>query len=160
MSLKKQRGALSAEFLGYLVGIIAILIFVASQSPKIWDKAREIHFTWQANQIAQAVPNWKKGRTGFTGVSIAKVCASGELGKSVCGDSGDGKGTNIYGGDWDIRVNSGSSGLFDIVATIPQDTHKIASLADSVASSTRGDCTEASGCSSISKGTNSITMTY
>lgn len=65
MSLKKQRGALSAEFIGYLVGIVAILIFVASQSPKIWDKAREIHFTWQANQIAQAVPNWKKRSNWF-----------------------------------------------------------------------------------------------
>lgn len=160
MSLKKQRGALSAESIGYLVLITVLLIFVGQQSPKVWDYARQVSFSWQANEIAQAVPKWKKGRTGYDTVTIAKVCSSGELGKSVCGESGDGKGTNIYGGDWSVKVNASSSGLFDVVGTIPQDSDKIPALADSIAPSTRAGCTEASGCSSISTASNSITMTY
>lgn len=160
MNFKKQRGAVSAEMIGVLAVIIAGLIFVASQFPKIWDAGREMHFTWQANQIAQAVPKWKKGRTGYVSVTIGKVCTDGDLPESVCGAANDGKGTNIYGGDWSVTVNSSSNGLFDVIGTIPRDTDKIASLADALAPSTRDSCTEASGCASLKTGTNSITMTY
>ncbi|MDC5711154.1 type 4 pilus major pilin [Vibrio europaeus] len=156
----KQRGAMSAEMLGYLSVVIALMIFVGSQSPKIWDKAREIHFGWQTSTVVQGLNSWKRGRTTFAGATIAKACATGDVPSSICGSSNNGKGTNTYGGDWSVTPNSGSAGLLDVTATIPEDGSKIAALADAVAPSTRGDCEEASGCSTISTTATSITMTF
>ncbi|RJX65863.1 hypothetical protein DZ860_21120 [Vibrio sinensis] len=156
----KQRGALSAE-LSMVIGVIVIaLIFMVSQAPNYRYKMNEIRFLSQANDIAQATIAWQKARSNFETVSMTKVCEEGSLSKSICGSSNDGIETNPFGGNWSIKVNAGSKGLFDVGATLPQDAHRIPSLANSIASSTRENCDEAAGCSTLATTASTITMTY
>lgn len=160
MSMKKQRGALSAEAIMYTVFIIVGLIFVASQAPNLMYKINEMRFLAQANEIAQETNAWKKARPNFDGVTIKKVCEETSLSKNICGSSNDGVATNPFGGNWTVAVNTGSKGLYNVTATIPQDADRITSLANSVAPSTRAACYEATGCSTITTTSNSLTMTY
>lgn len=160
MSMKKQRGALSAEAIMYTVFIIVGLIFVAAQAPNLMYKINEMRFLSQANEIAQETNAWKKARPNFDGVTIKKVCEETSLSKNICGSSNDGVATNPFGGNWTVVVNTGSKGLYNVTATIPQDADRITSLANSVAPSTRAACYEATGCSTIAITSNSLTMTY
>ncbi|HAV1390077.1 hypothetical protein WOB87_23430 [Vibrio parahaemolyticus] len=161
MSLKKQRGALSAEAIMYTVFIVIGLIFVAAQAPNIMYKINEARFLSQANEIAQEANAWKKARPNFDGVTITKICEETSLSKNICGDDDDGSATNPFGGDWSVDVND-SKGLFDVTATIPdtKDQERITSLANSVAPSTRAQCYEATDCETVTTDTNSLTMTY
>ncbi len=161
MSLKKQRGALSAEAIMYTVFIVIGLIFVAAQAPNIMYKINEARFLSQANEIAQEANAWKKARPNFSNVSMAKICEETSLSKSICGDDEDGSATNPFGGDWSVTVNA-SKGLFDVTATIPDsnDQERITSLANSIAPSTRAQCYESDGCDTVSIDTDSLTMTY
>ncbi len=160
MSMKKQRGALSAEAVMITAFVIIGLIFVAAQAPNLMYKINEMRFLSQANEIAQETQAWKKARPNFDGVTITKVCEETSLSKNVCGSSNDGKSTNPFGGDWTISVNSGSKGLYDVTATVPEDAERIPSLANSIAPSTREACYEADGCSTVTTSSNSLTMTY
>ncbi|EGU42413.1 hypothetical protein, partial [Vibrio scophthalmi] len=156
----KQRGALSAE-LAMVIGVVVIaLIFMVSQAPNFRYKINEARFLSQANEIAQETNAWKKARPNFEGVTITKVCEEGGLNKSLCGSSNDGRATNPFGGDWSISANTGSKGLFDVTATLPEDAHRIPSLANSIASSTRANCNEADGCDTLATTATSIKMTY
>lgn len=161
MSLKKQRGALSAEAIMYTVFIVIGLIFIAAQAPNIMYKINEARFLSQANEIAQEANAWKKARPNFDGVTITKICEETSLSKNICGDDDDGSATNPFGGDWSVDVND-SKGLFDVTATIPdtKDQERITSLANSVAPSTRAQCYEATDCETVTTDTNSLTMTY
>ncbi|HHB1578418.1 hypothetical protein IB292_21760 [Vibrio parahaemolyticus] len=161
MSLKKQRGALSAEAIMYTVFIVIGLIFVAAQAPNIMYKINEARFLSQANEIAQEANAWKKARPNFADVSMTKICEETSLSKNICGDDDDGSATNPFGGDWSVEVND-SKGLFDVTATIPdaKDQERITSLANSVAPSTRAQCYEATDCETVTTDTNSLTMTY
>ncbi|EIA0806466.1 hypothetical protein K6327_004036 [Vibrio vulnificus] len=158
----KQRGALSAELAMVVVIVVLALIFIVSQAPNIMYKINEMRFLSQANEIAQETLLWKKARPNFDGVTIAKVCQEGSLNKSICGNSNDGRATNPFGGDWSITVNTRSKGLFDVTATVPdaKDAERIPSLANSIASSTRGNCSEATGCSTLTTTGNALKMTY
>lgn len=163
MSLKKQRGALSAEAIMYTVFIVIGLIFIAAQAPNIMYKINEARFLSQANEIAQEANAWKKARPNFADVSMTKICEETSLSKSICGDADDGSETNPFGGDWTVGVNSDSKGLYDVTATIPEakDQERIQSLANSIAPSTRGQCYEADeDCTTVSTDTDSLTMTY
>ncbi|QQD06621.1 hypothetical protein [Vibrio parahaemolyticus] len=161
MSLKKQRGALSAEAIMYTVFIVIGLIFIAAQAPNIMYKINEARFLSQANEIAQEANAWKKARPNFEGVTITKICEETSLSKNICGADDDGSATNPFGGDWSVDVND-SKGLFDVTATIPdtKDQERITSLANSVAPSTRAQCYEATDCETVTTDTNSLTMTY
>ncbi|EJV0278793.1 TPA: hypothetical protein ACVU43_004225 [Vibrio parahaemolyticus] len=161
MSLKKQRGALSAEAIMYTVFIVIGLIFVAAQAPNIMYKINEARFLSQANEIVQEANAWKKARPNFADVSMEKICDETSLSKNICGDADDGTETNPFGGDWSVAVNA-SKGLFDVTATIPdtKDQERITSLANSIAPSTRAQCYEATDCDSVSTDTDSLTMTY
>ncbi len=158
----KQRGALSAELIMVVVFVVLALIFMASQSPNVMYKINEMRFVSQANEIAQETVLWKKARPNFDGVTIAKVCQDGSLNKNICGDSNDGKATNPFGGDWTLATNTRSKGLFDLTATIPDtnDQARITSLANSIAPSTRGNCSEADDCTTLTTTANSLKMTY
>ncbi|MBE3866723.1 hypothetical protein HJ169_21790 [Vibrio parahaemolyticus] len=161
MSLKKQRGALSAEAIMYTVFIVIGLIFVAAQAPNIMYKINEARFLSQANEIAQEANAWKKARPNFADVSMTNICEETSLSKNICGDDDDGTATNPFGGDWSVAVND-SKGLFDVTATIPdtKDQERITSLANSIAPSTRAQCYEATDCDTVSTDTESLTMTY
>ncbi|HCH1122031.1 TPA: hypothetical protein ACF311_004321 [Vibrio parahaemolyticus] len=161
MSLKKQRGALSAEAIMYTVFIVIGLIFVAAQAPNIMYKINEARFLSQANEIAQEANAWKKARPNFSDVSMTKICEETSLSKNICGDDDEGTATNPFGGDWSVAANA-SKGLFNVTATIPdtKDQERITSLANSIAPSTRAQCYEATDCDTVSTDTESLTMTY
>jgi len=156
----KQRGALLAEYGIYIAAIVISLIFVVSQAPSLRQKYLEIRFISQAHDIATETFAWQKLRPNFDGVTITKVCEEGGLSRSICGSANDGRSTNSYGGDWQVRVNTGSKGLFDVTGTLPANAERIPSLANSLAPSTRANCVEADGCSTIATTASSITMTH
>ncbi|MDN3683201.1 hypothetical protein QWZ04_23115 [Vibrio tapetis subsp. quintayensis] len=156
----KQRGAISLEAIIILGFVTLALIAVISQVPNLITKFDKFMFNRQAGQITESVRSWKKMRPNYDGVTIPKVCADGELSKSVCGTANDGKGTNPFGGDWTLTANAATKGFYDLTGTLPGGSEHIASLADSMAASTRGNCIEASGCATIKTTANSITMTY
>lgn len=156
----KQRGAMSFEAIVVAGFVTLALVAVISQVPNMITKWDKFNFSKQAGEITESVRSWKKMRPNFDGVTIAKVCADGELSKSVCGSANDGKSTNPFGGDWTLAANATTKGFFDLTGTLPGGSEHIASLADSMAASTRGNCIEASGCATIKTTANSITMTY
>lgn len=156
----KQKGAAIMDNL-IAVGFISLaLIFIISQVPKMQYQWNKIQFQAQTAEIVQSTNSWKKSRPNFDGVDINKVCLDGELSNNICGTANDGAATNPFGGDWTIAVNSGSKGLFDVTATLPSDADRVVSLSNSMAASTRGNCIEATGCSTIATTANSLTMTY
>ncbi|WP_412497208.1 type II secretion system protein [Vibrio fluvialis] len=159
-SMKKSGGFTVIEAVIVVGFIVMFLLFVFSKVPVLKFMYDSFIFSSQHAEVVSGVERWKKGRSNFDGVTIQKVCESGEIPPSTCGSANDGKATNQFGGDWVISANSGSKGLFDVTATIPEDGDRIANLADSLAPSSRGRCTEASGCSTISTTANSITTVH
>ncbi|OCH46967.1 hypothetical protein A6E02_19720 [Aliivibrio fischeri] len=156
---RTQKGAMTVDGLLITGFIIIALIYIISKGPTLAYKWNKIQFTTDVSDIINATRDWKKARPNFDGVSLKKICDITDLSDSICGRSGDGKSTNSFGGDWSVSVNS-SKGLFDIKATLPNDTDRIADIADTMAPSTRSGCIEADGCSTISTSTSSVTMTF
>ncbi|MGG6325173.1 type II secretion system protein [Vibrio cholerae] len=159
-SMKKSGGFTLIETLIVVVFFAALLLFTISQSPQLKFMYNSFIFQWQHSDVVTAVERWKKGRSNYGGVTINKVCLDGALSPKLCGSANDGKGTNQFGGDWTVKANASSKGLFDVTATIPADSDRLPNLADTLAPSTRGGCTEASGCSTITTTANSITTTH
>ncbi|MFA0249475.1 hypothetical protein AB4480_08140 [Vibrio sp. 10N.261.45.A4] len=156
----RQKGAAIMDNL-IAVGFVALaLLFILSQAPKLKYQWNKIQFQMQSSEIVSATNSWKKSRPNFDGVTLNKVCLDGELDNSICGTANDGVATNPFGGNWSVNVNSASKGLFDVGATLPEDSDRIPSLSDTMASSTRGNCIEAAGCSTIKASSNALTMTY
>lgn len=154
-----QRGAMSVDALLITGFVIMALLFIISQGPTLAYKWNKIQFSTDVSNLINATRDWKKRRPNYEGVSLEKICTVTDLSDSICGLSGDGKSTNSFGGDWSVKVNS-SKGLFDIMATLPNDTERLADIADTMAPSTRGGCIEAAGCKTISTGADRVTMTF
>ncbi|ENM3832690.1 type II secretion system protein [Vibrio cholerae] len=159
-SMKKSGGFSVIETVIVVGFLVMFLLFIFSKTPVIKFMYDSFIFNNQHSEVVSSVERWKKGRSNFDGVTLQKVCQSGELSPSLCGSANDGKATNQFGGDWSVKVNAGSKGLFDVTATIPKDADRIPALADTVAPSSRGRCTEATGCSTITTTANSITTTH
>ena len=154
-----QRGAMSVDAMLISGFAMVALIFIISQGPTLAYKWNKIQFSTDVSNIISATRDWKKRRPNYEGVSLEKICVVTDLSDSICGLSGDGKSTNSFGGDWTVSVNA-SKGLFDIVATLPNDTDRLADIADTMAPSTREGCIEAAGCSTISTGSDRVTMSF
>lgn len=155
----KQRGASTVDILIYAVLLIALIGFVVSQVPSIRFSMNVSAFQSDTSTISNAVYNWKKRRPNYSDVSLEKLCTDNYLNESICGSSNDGKSTNPFGGDWTVKANS-NPGLYDITGTLPNDTDHVNELADTMAPVTRSNCSEAEGCETLTKTTNSITMTF
>lgn len=155
-----QKGAAIMDNL-IAVGFVGLaLIFVLSQAPKMKYQWNKLQFQLETAEIVNATNSWKKARPNFDGVTINKVCADGELGINICGTKNDGVSTNPFGGNWTVAPNAASKGLFDVTGTLPDDADHVASLSDTMASSTRGNCIEATNCATISVVDNAIKMTF
>ena len=154
-----QRGAMSVDVMLVSGFIILALIYIISKGPTIAYAWNKIMFTTDVSSIISSTRDWKKSRPNFDGVSLQKICDITDLSESICGTTGDGKSTNAFGGDWTVSVNA-SKGLFDIIATLPNDTDRIDDIADTMASSTRSGCIEAAGCATIKTSANAVTMTF
>lgn len=159
MNKSKQRGASTVDILIYAVILIALVGFAVSQVPNIRFSTSVSAFQADTSSISNAAYNWKKRRPNYASISLAKLCADNYLNESICGSSNDGKSTNPFGGDWTLAANP-NPGLYDITATFPDDADRINELADTMAPITRANCAEADGCSTLTKTTNSITMTF
>ena len=156
---RAQRGAMTVDVMLVSGFIILALIYIISKGPTIAYAWNKIMFTTDVSSIISSTRDWKKSRPNFDGVSLQKICDITDLSESICGTTGDGKSTNSFGGDWTVTVNA-SKGLFDITSTLPNDTDRIADIADTMASSTRGGCIEAAGCDTIKTSANAVTMTF
>lgn len=156
---RTQKGAMTVDGLLITGFIIIALIYIISKGPTLAYKWNKIQFTTDVSDIINATRDWKKARPNFEGVTLQKLCTITDLSDSICGLSGDGKSTNSFGGDWSVSVNA-SKGMFDIKATLPNDTDRIADIADTMAPSTRSGCIEADGCSTLTTSTSSVTMTF
>ncbi|WP_225874367.1 hypothetical protein [Vibrio algicola] len=158
-SRKKARGASSVDILIYATLLIGLIAFVISKVPTINYMFNVSAFQSDVSSISEATYRWKKRRPNYSSVSLETLCQDRYLENSICGDANDGKSTNSFGGDWTVSPNT-NSGLYDITATMPNDTDRINELADTMAPTTRGGCSEAEGCATLVKSANSITMTF
>ena len=156
----KQRGAATADILIWATLIIGALIFTISKVPDIRYAMHVSALQSDISTISDATYRWKKMRPNYDGVTVAKLCSDHYLSKSICGNSGDAKSTNPFGGDWTVKANT-NKGLYDVSFTFPNDTERANELADTVAPMTRGQCPEANGCVTLpNKTATSITMTF
>ncbi|CCN39735.1 conserved hypothetical protein [Vibrio nigripulchritudo FTn2] len=155
----KQRGAQLLEFnLVYLV-IAGLVLAVLSIAPEIKYQWNLALFQWDANTIVSTAERWKKRRPDFNGLNIGKLCTEANLSKSICGSANNGQGTNPFGGNWTIGPATNKA-LISLTGTMPNDTDRVTDISETMASGTRNKCIQVSGCSTIAKTSNSVTMTY
>lgn len=157
-----QKGAMIMDNM-IAVGFIAMIIIgIVSAIPVINHKLSVAQFQKQEAEIASAAVSWKKQRPNYSALTdISQLCTRQLLDKSICG-SGDGAATNPFGGDWDVV---GSNGTFTVTAGLANldatnDKGRILDLADTMAPSTRMQCSSADSCSSISVSGNTLAMTH
>ncbi|MBO1272885.1 hypothetical protein J3L11_14655 [Shewanella sp. 4t3-1-2LB] len=155
----RQRGASTTDLLIWASIVIIALIFVISKVPDIRYASNLSKFQSDASAISDGAYRWKKMRPNYTGISINILCTEKYIPESICGSSNNGVSTNSFGGNWTVTANS-NPGLFNIGATIPNDPGRMNDIADTMAPATRGNCTAASGCSTITAAGTSLTMTY
>lgn len=155
----RQRGASTTDMIIWAALIIGALIFVISKVPDIRYAMQVAAFQSDVSTISDATYRWKKMRPNYTGVSIGTLCTDKYLPESICGTTNNAVATNQFGGNWTVAANS-NPGLYNIVATIPSDPTRMNDLADTMAPTTRGNCTKASGCSTITATGTTLTMTF
>ncbi|AZQ13268.1 hypothetical protein [Shewanella khirikhana] len=155
----RERGASTTDMIIWAALIIGALIFTISKVPDIRYALRVAAFQADTATIGDAAYRWKKMRPNYTGISIGVLCTDKYLPETICGTSNNGVATNQFGGNWTVAVNA-NPGLYNIVATIPNDPTRMNDLADTMASATRGNCTKASGCSTITATGTTLTMTF
>ncbi len=157
----KQRGASTVDVMiaaGFIIGAILLTVMIV---PKVQDAMTISSFQRDASTIQSGVLRWKKARSNYTGVTLTEICNQNILtkGGTICGTSNNGQATNPFGGNWTVRANS-NPGLFDIVATLPNNPDSIAEVADTMAPITRGNCQSATPCTTLTKTSTSLTMTF
>ncbi|GIU51290.1 hypothetical protein TUM4438_40390 [Shewanella sairae] len=157
----KQRGASTVDVMiaaGFIIGAILLTVMIV---PKVQDAMTISSFQRDASTIQSSVLRWKKARSNYTGVTLSEICNQNILtkGGTICGTSNNGQATNPFGGNWTVRANS-NPGLFDIVATLPNNPDSIAEVADTMAPITRGNCQSASGCATLQATGTTLTMTF
>lgn len=157
----KQRGAMLLDNM-IAVGFVAVvLIGIVASIPKISYMMNLTEFQKQEAEIASATVSWKKKRPNYTGVSMILLCDRQLVSKSICGTAGDGKLSNPFGGDWTV---TGVGGHYQVTATLTNldgETGRLWDVADSMAPSTRLQCSSADGCGSITgAGTKTLTMVH
>lgn len=155
----RQRGASTTDIIIWSALIIIALIFTISKVPDIRYAMRVSGFQSDVSTISDAAYRWKKMRPNYTGVSIGVLCTDKYLPTSICGTTNNGVASNQFGGNWTVAANS-NPGLYNIVATIPNDPTRMNDLADTMAPATRGNCTQASGCTTITATGTTLTMTF
>ncbi|WP_338726599.1 hypothetical protein V8687_03925 [Shewanella baltica] len=156
----KQRGAQLLDMSLTSMVVIGALVTILLMYPTIAKTMKKAAFQRDAAMIIAAADAWKMARSNFTGVGMGELC-KGSLPKngSICGTANTGTGTNHYGGNWTLTVGS-NPGLLQLTSTFPNDPDVIPQLADAMAPSTRANCQESTGCSSISSTTSTLVMTY
>lgn len=155
----RERGASTTDIIIWSALIIIALIFTISKVPDIRYAMRVSAFQADVATISDAAYRWKKMRPNYTGVTIGALCTDKYLPESICGSAGNGVAANQFGGNWTVTANT-NPGLYNIAATIPNDPTRINDLADTMAPGTRGNCTHATGCSTITSTGTTITMTF
>ena len=154
---RKQQGATIMDFLlwaalasVFLAGVVQLYVTGSSFASRM--------------QTTTAVTSIKAGAESVktinhTGVSMAKVCDEkrNAVSMKICGTGRDGVGTNQYGGDYTLAPDTNTSRIKVGITNV--DTQYIDALADSLAGLAAGNCTQASGCSTLSVSGNTITVT-
>jgi hypothetical protein len=156
---KRQHGASTTDMLIWASLIIIALIFIISKVPDIRYALRVSGFQTDISTISDATYRWKKARPNYTGVSIGILCTQGYLNESICGTANNAVATNQFGGNWTVAANS-NPGLYNIVATIPNDPTRMTDLADTMAPATRSNCAQSTSCSTITATGTALTMTF
>jgi hypothetical protein len=111
-------------------------------------------------EINSAADSWKGFRSNYTGLTMTVLCAAGRQGVSetTCGGvGGNGTSTNPYGGNYTIAPGTNLSQKVITVTGLPPE--RITDLADTLAPQTAGRCASATGCTTLSATTNTITLT-
>lgn len=158
-----QKGAMIMDNMVAVGFILLLLGGVVWGIPKVSHGLKVTQFQTQEASITSAAIAWKKARPNYSALSgITKLCERQLLDKSICGASNDGKATNPFGGDWNVV---GSNGKFTVTAGLAsldptEDNGRILDLADTMAPSTKANCSSADACSSISVTGNTLAMTH
>ena len=158
-----QRGAMVMDNM-IAVGFIAMLLIgIVASIPTINHKLSASQFQKQEAEIASAAVSWKKQRSNYDGLTSLKVlCDRQLLDKSICGSAGSGAASNPFGGDWAIKGTKGTFAVTAVLANLDatKDLGRILDLKDTMAPSTRMQCSSADGCTSLGGTGNTIIMTH
>ncbi|QDF68716.1 hypothetical protein FJQ87_18605 (plasmid) [Shewanella sp. SNU WT4] len=157
----KQCGASTMDVMiaaAFMIGAIMMTVMIV---PKVQDAYAISNFQRDASTIQSAVHRWKKARSNYTGVTLTEICNQNILtkGGTICGKTNNGLATNPFGGNWTVKANN-NPGLFDIVATLPNNPDSMAEVADTMAPITRGNCQSATGCATLQASGTTLTMTF
>ena len=159
----RQRGAMVMDNM-IAVGFIAMLLIgVVASIPTINHKLSVSQFQKQEAEIASAAVSWKKQRSNYDELaSLKTLCDRQLLDKSICGTAGTGAASNPFGGDWSIKGDKGTFAVTAVLANLDatQDLGRILDLKDTMAPSTRMQCSSAEGCTSLGGTGNTIIMTH
>lgn len=158
-SMKKSGGFTLESFIFW--AIVAALSFVVVISA--YTKGMAMYRSWattqDVTQIYAAVEDWRGSRTDRTGVTISKLCATGNGNKkaSWCGSAGDGKKANQYGGDYTVIVSSNVSQVDVGITGI--DSEYVNSQANRLAPMSIGRCASIDSCSTVKAAGSTVTVT-
>lgn len=148
---------------GAIVLLMAILVYI--MATKGWNELsyryKKYQLTNQISEINAGAEAWRGNRSNFSGVTMTKLCASGQqsVSEQTCGGvGGSGTSSNSFGGNFTIAANTGNLSQKNIAVTgLPAE--RINELADSFAALTVNQCASAEDCDSLSVSGTTITLT-
>jgi hypothetical protein len=155
----KQKGLTATETtIAMLIGSV-VLLGALKAGPNLMFSLDKQELLNETSAISEAVMSWKGTKPNLDGISITELCSSSResLDEGVCGTSADGSESNPFGGDYDISVSSNKS-QWDLTITSIEES-RIDEVAEMLAPLTSDRCTEVTGCSTISVGSDSVTLT-
>lgn len=155
---KKQAGMATIDVAAAVVVLVILLVVALMELPGIFFNINMSNLQQEVTTVSTAAYKAKKGRPNYRLVTMQKLCDDKYLSDKFC-DGTPGQSVNAFGGDITYAPNTANPGLRDIVVTIPNDPERINEIADTLASQSRAQCVQASGCSTLAVTGNTITVT-
>lgn len=153
-----QKGSLTLEGMLMAAAIVGAILIIISAVPRIQYNMNLSELQSQVSELGAAGFKAKKRRPNYTTINLAMLCDDNYLGDEYCSGT-PGQSVNSFGGDLNFNANATNPGLRDITVTLPSDNTRIAEIADTLASQSRGRCIQADGCSTLTVVGSTITVT-
>lgn len=161
-SRKKQQGLTAVETtVALLIGAIAVL-GALKLIPNLYFGVKKSELRSEVSEIITAVGTWKGMKPNYstlTGMTLLCSSTRNMLDDGICDSSGGGAGLAPWGGDYTAvggTTTGGTANWTLTISLIPSD--RLDEIMDELAPLTEDNCTNATGCSSISYSGTTITM--
>ncbi len=156
----RKRGMTAVEgMLGFIV-LIAVAIGFIKAYQEISFQLKKNALVSQVRDISAAADKWKLNRSNYNGLTMTVICAAGQqsLDPNTCGGvGGTGANSNAFGGNFTLNPAANVARKSLEIGSLPIE--RIDEIADTLAGLTEGQCLQATGCGSITTGTDTVTLT-